>query len=89
MLLSFLDGVGEGGRFGLGVRCPGRKVLHVRTGSVSECFSCIFGGDHRPGVNHEIGDGALSEPKGRGMGRVVRVELWEKADELSKEPLAS
>ena len=29
LLLSFLDGVGEGGRCELGVRCPGRKGLHV------------------------------------------------------------
>ena len=61
-LLFFFDGVGEGGRCGHGVHFSGRKGLHVGKSAVSERFGYIPGGVHRPGVNHEIGVGALSEP---------------------------
>ena len=43
LLLSFLDGVGEGDRCRLGMRCPGRKGFHVGKSAVSECFSYIPG----------------------------------------------
>ena len=88
LLLSFLDGVGEGGRYGLGVRCPGRRGLHVGKSAVSERFSYILGEVERHGVKNEIGDGALSESLGPGMDRAVGVELWELFGELGKEPLA-
>ena len=39
LFLLFLDVVGEGGRCGFRVRCPGRKGLHVGKGAVSERFS--------------------------------------------------
>ena len=56
LVLSFLDGVGEGGRCGLGLRCPGRKGLHVGKSAVSENFSYILGQvGHRRSVQHEIG----------------------------------
>ena len=61
MLLSFLDGVREGGRRGLGVHCPGRKGLHVGKGAVSEHFSNILGEVDRRGVKHEIEGDALSD----------------------------
>ena len=62
LLLSFLDGVGEDGRCGLGLRCPGRKGLDVGRSEVSERFSYIFREVDRQGANHEIGGDALSEP---------------------------
>ena len=88
MLLSFLNGVGEGGRRALGVHCPGRKGLHVGESSVSELISNILGKVDRRGFKNEIGDNFRSEPKIIGMGGVVGVELGEMVDELSKEFLA-
>ena len=88
MLLSFLDGVGEGDRCRLGMRFPGMKGLHVGKSAVSECFSYIPGEVDRRGVKHEIGDDALSVPQGLGMGRAIGVELWKWVSELSKELLA-
>ena len=83
-LLSFLGGVGEGGRCGLGVRCPGRKVLHVGKSAASERFSYISGEVYIRGVKHEIRDGALSVPQGLGMSRIVEVELGELGGKLSE-----
>ena len=62
LLLSFLDGVGGGGRRGLRVHCPGRKGIHVGKSLVSEHFSNILGEVDRRDVEQEIGDDALSEP---------------------------
>ena len=73
------------GRRGLGVRCPGRKGLHVGKTAVFEHISNILGEVARRGVKHETGDDALSVPHARGLGRVVEVELGELIDELSKE----
>ena len=65
----------------LGVRFPERKGHHVGKNAISENFSYIRGEVDRRGVMHEIGDDALSEPQGLGMGRVIGVELWELVDE--------
>ena len=70
-LLSFLDGVGGGGRCGLGVNCSGRKGLHVGKSAVSENFSSILGEVDRRDVEQKIGEGALSEPQVLGIGGAV------------------
>ena len=62
LLLSFLDGVGGGGRRGLRVHCPGRKGLHVGKSAVSEHFSDILGEVDRRYVEQKVRDDALSEP---------------------------
>ena len=61
LLLSFLDGVGEGGRRGLRVHCPGRKGLYVGESAVSEHLSNILVEVDRRDVEQKIGDDALSE----------------------------
>ena len=59
MLLSLIpDGVGEGGRRGLGAHCPGRKGLRFGKSAVSEHFSNITGEDDRRDVEQKIGDDA-------------------------------
>ena len=60
----------------------------VGKSAVSERFSNILREIDRHGVIHEIGDGVLSIPQGRGMGRAAGVELSELVDELREEPLA-
>ena len=62
LLLSFLDGVGEGRRRGLGLRHPGRKGLHVGKSAVSKNFSNNLREVDRRGGKHEIGGDSLSEP---------------------------
>ena len=54
MLLRFLDGVGEGGRRGLGVRFPESKGLYICKGAVSGHFSNIPGEVDRRGVAGSI-----------------------------------
>ena len=85
MLLPVLDGVGEGGRCGLGVRCPRRKGLHVGKSAVSERPSYIPGEVDRRAVRHETRDNALSVSQGGGIGKVVEVKLWLLVGKLSKE----
>ena len=88
LLLPFLGGVGEGGRCGPAVRCPGCKGLYAGKSAASEHFSYIPGEVDRRGAKHKTGGDALSVPQCLGMGRVVGGGLWELVAELSNEPLA-
>ena len=72
MLLSCLDGVGEGGRRGPGLHLPGREGLYVGTSAVYEHQSNIIAEVDRRCVKHNMSPISKSQCFVQKTGMVVK-----------------